>query len=279
MIHLDFTPPNTQEWNNWVQDCTDITTLLVESHEIGNPMAITNLYQAQKQIFDEIPFYEKCAYCESKNSLNSPTYVEHYRPKGRVRDLHNTIVYVPDANGNQTPHPGYYWLAYNWVNLLPTCWTCNTWHNDEKAGQMIGKGDRFPVSNEHAYQVGDEVNEVTLLINPVAEDPDMFLYIDDLGKIYEKNDSEKGKVTIEVFGLNNRESLLNARKKEYNSVRLKMRFFLAMEDNDPKKTEQSVELKDIKKGEEAYTMAARKAIADESSHEISRLQRRIQDVE
>ena len=45
---------------------------------------------------------EKCAYCETKYLKNSDNWLEHYRPKSQ-----------------------YYWLAYEWSNLIPTCTKCN----------------------------------------------------------------------------------------------------------------------------------------------------------
>lgn len=274
MIQLNFTPPNTQEWNTWVQDCTDATVLLVESYNNGNPIDIkASLYKQQKHVFHEEPFFGKCSYCECGNSQSSPVYVEHYRPKGSVRHLNSSIVQIPGDNGAQKPHHGYYWLAYNWANLLPTCWKCNSWHQDS-SGQMVGKGDRFPVSNDHSYQIGDEVHEDTLIINPITENPDTFLGMDSLGRIFEKPNSNKGRVTIEIFGLNERESILNARKKEYQYVKLRMKYYLAMDDDDPKKELELNALTGIRNGCEAYTMAARKAIADE----ILRAQQRMRDV-
>lgn len=52
-----------------------------------------------------------CAYCESKIGAVGAREVEHYRPKGGVYGL--------------ATHPGYWWLAHNWDNLLPTCRDCN----------------------------------------------------------------------------------------------------------------------------------------------------------
>lgn len=54
-------------------------------------------------------FHHKCAYCEKKVEKGF-FEVEHYRPKAA-------------ALGD--PHPGYWWLALEWSNLLPTCPGCN----------------------------------------------------------------------------------------------------------------------------------------------------------
>ncbi|MDY6994467.1 MAG: HNH endonuclease [Pseudomonadota bacterium] len=49
-------------------------------------------------------YHDKCAYCESSMSDDIFT-VEHYRPK----------------KGSYS----YYWLGYEWSNLLPVCEKCN----------------------------------------------------------------------------------------------------------------------------------------------------------
>lgn len=64
----------------------------------------------------ESQFYKKCAYCETKYLTTSDTWIEHYRPKSKSE---------------------YYWLAYEWSNLLPTCTKCNR-----------PKKDNFPLINE-----------------------------------------------------------------------------------------------------------------------------------
>lgn len=56
-------------------------------------------------------FHGKCAYCESRYDITGPVDIEHFRPKGEVED--------DDA------HPGYWWLAGAWENLLPSCIDCN----------------------------------------------------------------------------------------------------------------------------------------------------------
>jgi hypothetical protein len=65
-------------------------------------------------------YKNKCAYCEK---LCYYPRVEHFRPKGRVI-------------GNQPLANGYYWLCYEWTNLLPSCHECNS---------IEAKGDKFPI--------------------------------------------------------------------------------------------------------------------------------------
>ncbi|MCO7185001.1 hypothetical protein NH341_06160 [Tenacibaculum sp. XPcli2-G] len=78
----------------------------------------------------------KCAYCERVYKLD----VEHYRPKGEVRDLNNKLVNITNSKGTIIPHPGYYWLCYEWSNLLPACISCN---------RDGGKVSKFPTI--HSY--------------------------------------------------------------------------------------------------------------------------------
>ncbi len=65
-------------------------------------------------------YINKCAYCEKR--CFKPE-VEHFRPRGRV------------IGDNPLPQ-GYYWLSYEWSNLLPSCHECN---------YVGAKGDKFPI--------------------------------------------------------------------------------------------------------------------------------------
>src|SRR5688572_3095567 len=121
MIRLLFAPPNDPAWNVWTANCTQATIMLTQSFQAGAPIEITTLYRDYTDHYRLHPFYGKCAYCESKVITTSPDYVEHFRPKKGVNDINNVVITIP-SGANQVPHPGYYWLSYNWENLLPTCW-------------------------------------------------------------------------------------------------------------------------------------------------------------
>jgi len=51
-------------------------------------------------------------------------------------------------------HTGYYWLAYTWANLYPSCVFCNQRRKDQPTfdapvlGPATGKLDQFPVADE-----------------------------------------------------------------------------------------------------------------------------------
>ncbi|MBO9733195.1 MAG: hypothetical protein J7623_31425 [Chitinophaga sp.] len=65
-------------------------------------------------------YLNKCAYCEA---LCHHPDVEHFRPKGTLfAHPRNTF--------------GYYWLAFEWTNLVPACHECN---------KVFRKGNKFPI--------------------------------------------------------------------------------------------------------------------------------------
>ncbi len=257
MTHLNFTEPTDTEWTTWIAQCNTASLSLIASHTAGTPEKInTSLYAGQKHRFYDAPFHGKCAYCESKIEETSPNYVEHFRPKGEVRDIKNVII---NNHGTTIPHSGYYWLAYNWKNLLPTCWNCNTWHED-KSGVMVGKGNRFPVDGRYAEIPGGEATEAALLINPMHENPDVHIYMDEVGFIRNKPGSTKADNTVELFGLNTREALVNGRKKEYDNISRRVKLLFIASESE--KAQEMREIKEISEGREEYTIAAKRAIAD-----------------
>ena len=101
--------------------------------------------------------HNKCCFCESKIGHISYGDVEHFRPKaGWVQDAENI---------NQ---PGYYWLAYDWDNLLLSCQLCNQRH----------KKNYFPLSNNDNRAIATQniVVEQPLFIHPANDNPEDFIY-------------------------------------------------------------------------------------------------------
>lgn len=160
-------------------------------------------------------FYGKCAYCETRYAASAPVDIEHYRPKGAVAE--------------DVDHGGYWWIAMDWQNLLPSCIDCN-----RKRGQVIitpsssladlanaakskisqsGKKDSFPLAATGVRAIYDATDfgvEHALLVNPCNEDPASSLaYCFDsahpAGLIIPTGDAgqqERGAVSIQVYGLN-----------------------------------------------------------------------------
>ena len=178
-------------------------------------------------------YHNKCAYCESIMSDDTLT-VEHYRPK----------------KGSYS----YYWLGYEWSNLLLVCENCNN-----------AKGDKFPIGtlpnfgkknrvqtpkllltgklNINAMKASHSylLNEKPYLLHPEIDEPKKFLYVNDKGELISKiaknaNEyyNERAKQTINLTNLN-REILILKRRKiiEYfeNLLRKQTIWFLKEKDN------------------------------------------------
>jgi hypothetical protein len=174
---------------------------------------VPRVWQDLKFWLSEKVFFGKCAYCEWPLGRSFGA-ADHYRPKSRVtiREAGQSIV-VLDGSGR--PHKGYYWLAYRWENLLPSCDRCNT-------GE--GKVDQFPVDGHRifdAQSLSDPASiseidafEVPQLINPYFDDPSDHLRFGLEGVIAGRTD--RGRITILVCQLD--EAKIEAARKAIQEV-------------------------------------------------------------
>src|SRR6185503_5752196 len=89
--------------------------------------------------------YRKCMYCEFPAATAEYCAAEHYRPKSEVTE-----------NGSKVPHNGYYWLAYEWQNILLSCTKCNSNHFDGEHGPHPGKLCEFPISKSRVCRPGPD---------------------------------------------------------------------------------------------------------------------------
>ena len=195
----------------------DATTKLVAAYaETGDIRFNDDLYTGQREALYQL-FHGKCAYCEQHYSAQTHKGdVEHYRPKGSVRSAPGEVVYVTGPlPSDKKPHPGYYWLAYDWTNLFPSCPACNQRAGDYD-GSVSGKSNFFPISG--VYISDPKINlpkmlnavEKPLLLNPRYDDPNKHLKFDiELGVVCPL--SERGQCTIDMLGLN-RDRLPEARR-------------------------------------------------------------------
>ena len=170
-------------------------------------------------------FNGKCAYCELNVAAGQDVDVEHYRPKGNVKD----------AKAAGVDHPGYWWLAMDYANLVTACVHCNQSRKQlivdpalseaEIADMLVngrtrtsGKHDYFPVVNNHWVTSPDIPldQEEPLLLNPTVDQPDDHLdwrFHETLVTLVPRNGSDKGQVTIDVLGLNRRHLTEDRMKK------------------------------------------------------------------
>lgn len=126
-------------------------------------------------------FQGKCAYCEHKPLAGASGDVEHYRPKGKVDEDEN--------------HPGYYWLAYDEHNLLPSCELCN------RPGRA--KLTHFPVIGAHSRDARKVAAEQPLLLNPYDQQIDLFQHLefDAAGSSLSHNASQYGEKSRTIYDL------------------------------------------------------------------------------
>ena len=153
--------------------------------------------------------YSKCCYCESKVEGSGYFHVEHFRPKGAVRQ----------GPGAPNEYPGYYWLVYFWGNLLLACPRCNT-----------AKGALFPLENPDQRvrsHIGNLAEERALLVNPAEDNPRDHIRFDDDLPVHR---SERGRHTIKGVGLR-RVELREDRLEHLNGLRALANLLKNHEDN------------------------------------------------
>lgn len=140
----------------------------------------------------------KCAFCESRVGMDGD--VEHFRPKaGFVQ-----------TRGERVQGAGYYWLAYEWSNLLLACSPCNQRHKRN----LFPLADPSVRARSHHHDVK---REEPLLIDPGAMDPeDHISFRQEIA--FPVNGSRAGAATIDGLRLN-RENLNELRRGRLNELR------------------------------------------------------------
>jgi len=207
MVHrnknLTSPPPElmNSKWNTIKHD------LLVNKH---NHEAKSECYRDTTLSYLTELYKNKCAICERERGME--LQVDHFRPK-KQRNNKTEIKY------NQ---PGYYWLAYEWFNLIPLCSYCN-----------INKSNKFPLSTwDNTNRISDHLNihtiagfnsynlnwlqkhENPLLINPEYEiHPERHFSFRIDGRIIGQTD--EGVETINICKLN---------RKDLKRERIEIRF-------------------------------------------------------
>jgi uncharacterized protein (TIGR02646 family) len=167
--------------------------------------------------------HQKCAYCETLNPT-SHDVVEHFRPKNGWRQ----------KRGELLQQPAYFWLSYDWDNLLFACDQCND------AGH---KQNLFPLSNPpcRADAASPDISsEKPLLVNPYSGDPERHIeWNRDIPRPRKR--SHMGRVTIEVFGLDRDGLLMDQRRKYLGEIEK----YLALLESTPSKTKEWLAVKDV----------------------------------
>lgn len=281
MVKLNVTPPDSDEWDDWRARARAATD---EMEQNGPPFQIKDsLYKEMRGELFAI-CHHKCAYCECEIGGGQKGDVEHYRPKKGVKD----VAFVPEGPGGkrkavdvrvriqgsegEEPHPGYWWLAYEWDNLLPSCSNCN--RPSRTPDGLVGKGERFPMikppepSTYTCCRGGPLDQEQPVFINPTKEDPAGHVEFDPTtGLLIGRTD--RGQMCIDLLGLN-RERLVELRRERFlAAVTTARALFVA---TDPHEIEQYREqLRGYKVGTKPFSIAGRKGL----EVEMRRLQDRL----
>ncbi len=141
----------------------------------------------------------KCAFCEAQVTHISDGDVEHFRPKGRVRQ----------SRTGKRFYPGYWWLAYDWSNLILACIKCN----------QRNKGDLFPLGDaEQRARVPGSHFEQPLFIDPaeLVTDPEQLIGWHRWMPIAAKG-NRAAKTTIKELSLK-RKPLVEHRRAKYRTL-------------------------------------------------------------
>jgi len=251
--------PDCDAWREWREACEKEEGKALAAAQREEPPEINErLYKKDKIrkgfFFKKSgPFRGKCAYCESYITDGRDGDIDHYRPKGRVTDEDDREVKVRSKSGTEVSHPGYYWRAYDWRNLLPACKFCN--QPSVVNGKKIGKHDRFPVRGSHASCPEEESGEEPLLLHPAEDNPEDHLLVDSGTGVITGLD-DRGRMTVQILGLNVRDRLPEARCKAVTEVMTLLHRILY--DEDQAKWEKAAEaVREIWEGRREYALAAR----------------------
>lgn len=112
--------------------------------------------------------------------------------------------------GRYRPIRKYPWLACEWANLLPICTQCH----DLKRAHFPLLGDQHDSQVDNSQRMRLRMRswhtERPVLLNPELDDPEEHLQVQPDGSFMEK--TERGRGTLKLLKLNDRPSLLSARK-------------------------------------------------------------------
>jgi len=170
----------------------------------------TKTYKADDIIDALIKIYNgrKCAYCEGKPHKFSPIQVEHYRPKKKSRKkppLHN----------------GYYWLGYEWTNLIFACERGNKKKGNKFSLAIDGLRVISPPLNNSRLDYTkckidctELLNEKPVFLNPEVDHPEDHIIFLPNGEAW--GITPRGNVTISELELNRDELITEGRKKLIN---------------------------------------------------------------
>jgi uncharacterized protein (TIGR02646 family) len=150
-------------------------------------------------------YEDKCAYCERKlyeddKKRLKEASVEHYRPKSY-----------------------YWWLGYEWSNLMLVCTDCNS-----KKGNSFGylghklDNKNLPTENLFCCDSAELLAEKPLMLNPEIDDPSSYFTFDLKGSILpietDPNKKKRAETTIQYTNLNRFAIQHKERKRKIDEI-------------------------------------------------------------
>lgn len=173
-----------------------------------------------------LSYKNKCAYCEKLCKAD----VEHYRPKKGVHE--------------DSKHEGYYWLCYEWTNLIPACVKCNRDGGKHNHFPILGKRVYFPkfLEDGNLDLIQNKANENPLaaetpyLLHPEIDNPEDFFEfkIDPKGdgiRIIGIDAESRGEKTIEICSLNRQELRLERVENVINPFKIAIESIFGLLEN------------------------------------------------
>ncbi len=253
-IERDTPPQNTVMDKQKNKELAEIKKAISQ----GNTIKIKALWTKDKKVKEYLHSSQhgKCCYCERKRDEGGDSDVEHFRPKAKVKE--------------NEKHKGYWWLAYEWDNLLIACKTCNK-----------TKDTQFPLLDEskRAFKESDDIKkEKPFLINPLTENPEDFIEYDIpknnteplMIKTIGKN--ERGKKTVnELTGINSK-NVISRRVEKFKHYLYLCKYLASLKkDNLKERTKIKQVKKDIKEMQDSHSEFAGMARYYFNSLEIKKL--------
>lgn len=301
MIHINFHPDALTDeqkiwWDDWQNRADAEIKNIIKAWETYKKNKTQGKFQPDfnddvwKELRDWLlanVFNNKCAYCETP-IVRATFHAEHFRPKGQVKFkpaeskrmkkgiVKDEMAENETERNQEVEHPGYFWLAYHWKNLLPSCEFCNT---------AKGKKDQFPVKNQYVavkrikaeelsnlrqaiikseilndifYLQPDDLDilEGRLLLHPYEDDPQQHLKFGVMGIVSAREGSEKGLHSIKVYDLNGDE-LKKARAEAQSAARTFYLSRIAVAPSTPRELKEAAEeaLAPYRQGLKPYSAA------------------------
>jgi hypothetical protein len=226
--------PLFADWQKAAQAARD--QVLAEYHKTGQAPTVwvETVWSEAAQAYLDQCFQEKCAFCETKKtSLLLLT-------KGQtiaVRHLRPIHPFTLDDDDPSQDHPGYFWLAYEWYNLVPACGGCVKRSDPPLGGAPEG---RFPMGGVPVMIVPDDPPDQWREVHDESEQPhvldpycggDTFFYdlgFNELGLLI--GDTDRCQMTEQRFQLN-RGTLVEARLAARHDLLIWLAYSPSLETN------------------------------------------------